>query len=169
MFSGNLEYQPNISAIRYFRNQIWPHIRERCPGLTWELIGKNPGAIQALVRGDDRIRIIGPVEDAVAEIAGAKVAVVPILAGSGTRIKILEAWAAVTAVVATSIGAEGLECQTEENLMIADQPSGFSEAVVDLLEHPERRKAIGSAGRAQYEQRYTWTAAFATLDRYVTC
>jgi glycosyltransferase involved in cell wall biosynthesis len=121
------------------------------------------------VQGDDRIRLIGPVDDAVVAIAGAAAAVVPLLAGSGTRIKILEAWAAGTAVVSTSIGAEGLEYLSGENLMIADDPSGFSEAVMSLVESGDRRQAIGLSGRTQYEQRYTWSTAFAELDRNLTC
>jgi glycosyltransferase involved in cell wall biosynthesis len=169
VFSGNLEYQPNISAIRYFRNSIWPFVRARCPLLTWEIIGKNPHSITGIVQGDDRIRIIGPVDDAVAAIGGAAVAVVPLLAGSGTRIKILEAWAAGTAVVSTSIGAEGLYCVSGEQLMIADNPSGFSEAVVSLIEDADRRQAIGLSGRKQYEESYTWSSAFAELDRNLTC
>ena len=169
VFSGNLEYQPNVSAIRYFRKSIWPSVRERCPFLTWVIIGKNPHSIKAIVQGDDRIRLIGPVDDAVVAIAGAAAAVVPLLAGSGTRIKILEAWAAGTAVVSTSIGAEGLEYLSGENLMIADDPSGFSEAVMSLVESGDRRQAIGLSGRTQYEQRYTWSTAFAELDRNLTC
>jgi glycosyltransferase involved in cell wall biosynthesis len=169
VFSGNLEYQPNVSAVRYFRNSIWPSVRERCPLLSWEIIGKNPHSITGIVQGDDRIRIIGPVDDAVTAIAGAAVAVVPLLAGSGTRIKILEAWAAATAVVSTSIGAEGLDYRSGDNLMIADDPSGFSESVVSLVGSADRRQSLGLSGRKHYEESYTWGNAFAELDRNLTC
>ncbi len=169
VFSGNLEYQPNISAIRHFQRNIWPSIREQCPGLIWEIIGKNPHLIEESVRGDERVHVIGPVADAVERIAGAKVAVVPLLAGSGTRIKILEAWAAATAVVSTSLGAEGLEYRNEEDMIVADTPSAFSEAVIGLVQDKEHRGRIGLSGRAHYEQKYTWSVAFAGLDRNLTC
>lgn len=169
VFSGNLEYQPNILCIQYFQRRIWPSIRDACPGLIWEIIGKNPHLIEEVTRGDKRIHVIGPVADAVPHIASALVAVVPLLAGSGTRIKILEAWAAATAVVSTTIGAEGLDYRNEENLMIADAPSGFSDAVVQLVGDRQRRDHIGSLGRTQYERSYTWRSAFAALDRNLTC
>jgi glycosyltransferase involved in cell wall biosynthesis len=169
VFSGNLEYRPNISGIRYFRNRVWPSIRERCPDLICEIVGKNPHSIAELVRDDSRIHVVGPVEDAVERIASARVAVAPLLAGSGTRIKILEAWAAATAVVSTSLGAEGLEYRTGEHLIIADEPSEFSDAVVGMVMDPARRKEIGMAGRAQYERHYTWRTAFAALDRNLNC
>lgn len=108
VFSGNLEYHPNIEAVRWFASCIWPWLRERNDGLTWNLVGCNAEAISALVKGDPRVRVIGPVEDAVAAIGAARVVVVPLLSGSGTRFKILEAWAARRAVVSTTIGAEGL-------------------------------------------------------------
>jgi glycosyltransferase involved in cell wall biosynthesis len=169
VFSGNLEYQPNISAIRYFQRNIWPCIREKCPELIWEIIGKNPHCIRKLTKADSRIHVIGPLADAVERIASAKVAVVPLLAGSGTRIKILEAWAAGTAVVSTSIGAEGLEYRNEHNLIVADVPSAFSGAVVDLVSNTRKRDRIGLSGREEYEQRYTWLKAFDALDRNLTC
>ena len=169
VFSGNLEYQPNISAIRHFYRNIWPHIRSQCPHLVWEIIGKNPHFIEELMKGDNGIRVVGPISDAVQHLASAKVAVVPLLAGSGTRIKILEAWAAGTAVVSTTIGAEGLEYRTEDNLIVADTPSGFSEAVIGLIKDEAKRDRIGLSGRKQYERLYTWCAAHDTLDRNLTC
>jgi glycosyltransferase involved in cell wall biosynthesis len=131
--------------------------------LTWNLIGRNPSAISALIAGDSRIRAIGPVEDAVASIAAARVVVVPLLSGSGTRFKILEAWAARRAVVSTAIGAEGLGARDGEQLMIADDPSRFTDAVQGLLDDRARSGVIGEAGRSLYLERYTWPAAWRKL------
>ena len=94
VFSGNMEYHPNLSAVRFFRLEIWPRLRDRWPRLVWRLVGKNPAAVQRFTRGDPRIEVVGPVQDAVCELARSRVAVVPLLSGSGTRLKILEAWAA---------------------------------------------------------------------------
>jgi glycosyltransferase involved in cell wall biosynthesis len=161
-FSGNLEYRPNISAVRFFRQKIWPSLRCR-PELIWKIIGKNPEAIRGIIGGDPRIVVTGFVEDAVRTLASARVAVVPLLAGSGTRVKILEAWAAGTPVVSTTIGAQGLAGRDQEHLLIADSPDRFAAAVSKLLDSAEDRLRIGTAGRRLYEERYTWQKAWKAL------
>ncbi len=108
VFSGNMEYHPNIAAVRFFRREIWPRLRERWPSLVWRLVGKNAWAVKHYTSGDSRIEVVGEVDEAVRELARSRVAVVPLLTGSGTRLKILEAWAAGLPVVSTSVGAEGL-------------------------------------------------------------
>ena len=148
VFSGNLEYQPNISAVRYFRREIWPELRARWPGLVWRLIGKNPLGVAKIVAGDPRIELIGPVADAVIELARAKVALVPVHTGSGTRVKIIEAWAAGVPVVSTSLGAEGLGARAGEHLLLADSPKEFREAVSGLLANSALRDRFGRAGRS---------------------
>jgi polysaccharide biosynthesis protein PslH len=164
VFSGNLEYAPNIQAVRFFHGQIWPALRSRWPALKWKIVGKHPEAIQAMVGGDPRIELTGFVEDAVTALATAKAAVVPVLAGSGTRVKILEAWAAGTAVVSTSLGAAGLNGRSGEHLLVADDPGSFARAVSELLASPGRRKEIGIAGRKFYEEHFTWPAAWRSLE-----
>jgi glycosyltransferase involved in cell wall biosynthesis len=163
VFSGNLEYHPNIEAVRWFASAIWPRLREQNDGLTWNLVGRNPLAIAAFVKGDPRIHVIGPVGDAIAAIAAARVVVVPLLSGSGTRFKILEAWAAQRAVVSTTIGAEGLGAGDGEQLLIADDPADFASAVQRLLDDGARARQLGEAGRALYLDRYTWPAAWKKL------
>ena len=163
VFSGNLEYHPNVEAVRWFRSNVWPRIRERSQGLEWRLIGKNPDAVARWTSGDGRIRVVGPVQDAVAEIARAKVAVVPLLSGSGTRFKILEAWAAERAVVSTPIGAAGLEARDAEHLLIAEGASALADAVLRLLDDAPLRAKLGQAGRALYLDRFTWQAAWERL------
>lgn len=164
VFSGNLEYMPNIAAIRYFHDRIWESVRSRRPGLKWKIVGKHPEAIRDIVREDPGIEVTGFVLDAVQALAAAQVAVVPVQAGSGTRIKILEAWAAQTAVVATTLGAAGLECRNGIHLLIADESSRFADAVLELLDSSHLRRQIGWAGRALYEDRYTWPAAWQRLE-----
>jgi glycosyltransferase involved in cell wall biosynthesis len=164
VFSGNLEYAPNINAVRFFRDRIWPRLRERS-SVEWKILGKNPDAIRKLVKNDSRIALTGFVEDAIGALATSQVAVVPVLCGSGTRIKILEAWAAGTPVVSTSFGAEGLDGKDGEHLLIRDQPDSFADAVLHLLSSPEDRARIGRAGRRLYELCYTWPVAWRSLER----
>ncbi len=165
VFSGNLEYHPNVEAVRWFRSNIWPRIRERSQGLEWRLVGKNPDAVARWTSGDARIRVVGPVQDAVAEIARAKVAVVPLVSGSGTRFKILEAWAAERAVVSTPIGAAGLGAVDGQHLLIREGPEGLADAVLRLLENAPLRAKLGQAGRALYLDRFTWPTAWEQLNR----
>lgn len=167
VFTGNLEYQPNISAVRYFSTRIWPAIRQADPQVTWELVGKNPHAVAALVQDDPRIQLTGPVDDAVGRIANARLAVVPLLAGSGTRIKILEAWAAATPVVSTTLGAEGLNYTPGEELLVADTPDAFAQAVLKLLRDASLRGRMGAAGRLNYELCYTWESAWTVLETHI--
>ncbi len=164
VFSGNLEYPPNIQAVRWFHDKVWPALQSRWPQLRWKILSRNPGAIQNLAARDPHIELTGFVEDAISILAQSQVAVVPVLAGSGTRIKILEAWAARTPVVSTTLGAEGLECRDGEHLVLADHPDSFATAVSELLALPDHRARIAAAGRRLYEERYTWQAAWNVLD-----
>jgi glycosyltransferase involved in cell wall biosynthesis len=161
VFSGNLEYHPNIEAVRWFRSQVWPLLRSRTE---WRLLGRNPEAIMNLVSGDSHIRVIGPVGDAVAELARARVCIVPLLSGSGTRFKILEAWAAGRAVISTSLGAEGLGAASGEHLILADDPQAFAAAVDRVYDDAALRLKLGRAGRALYLEKFTWPAAWKRLN-----
>ena len=161
-FSGNLEYAPNMEAVRFFRDRIWPALRSRT-GLKWRIIGKNAHAVRELVAGDPQVEITGFVDDAIAALASAQVAVVPVLSGSGTRVKILEAWAAATPVVSTTVGAQGLIIKNGEDLVVADDPREFAAKISELLDSPEECRRIGSRGRAVYERCYTWRAAWECL------
>ncbi len=160
-FSGNLAYHANLTAIRWFATRVWPAVRRAHPQLEWRVIGKNPEAVPVKAPG---MRMVGPVEDAVRELAGATIVVVPLLSGSGTRFKILEAWAAGRAVVSTSLGAEGLGARPGEHLLIADDEIAFGAAIETLLTDPGFRQNLGSAGRRLYLDRFTVEHAWRALD-----
>lgn len=162
VFSGNLEYHPNVEAVRWFAREVWPGVHAALPGAEWRLIGRNPEAIAHLASD---ATVTGPVDDAIVELARGRVCVVPLLSGSGTRFKILEAWAAGRAVVSTTIGAEGLGARNGTHLILADTAMAFREAVVRLWNDPQLRLAIGDAGRRLYEERFTWAAAWSELDQ----
>jgi polysaccharide biosynthesis protein PslH len=157
VFSGNLEYEPNRQGIRYFRHIIWPKLRKL--GVRWRVIGKNPEAVSRILAGDSHIELTGPVEDAIREIAWAQVSVVPLLSGSGTRMKIIEAWAAGTPVVSTTVGAEGLPGTSEEHLLIRDDPERFAAAVCELVKNESLAVRLAGNGRSLYERELTWRAA----------
>lgn len=163
VFSGNMEYHPNRAAVRFFRRQVWPRLRDSHPNLVWRLVGKSPESVRTFTDGDPRIQIVGEVEDAVAELARAEVAIVPLLAGSGTRLKILEAWSAGTPVVSTSIGAEGLPVRDTEHLLLADGAEAFTQAVTRLLACKRLRETLASSGSLLLEKEFTWEKAWGRL------
>ncbi len=160
VFSGNMEYHPNQQAVKWFHQNIWPAVRKA--GVKWRLVGMNERAIAPIVAGDPDVEVTGAVEDAFGEIAKSKVAVVPLLSGSGTRVKILEAWAAGTAVVSTTIGAEGLPCNG--TLRRADSAEEFAREVLCLLGDDTQRAVLEQAGRSMYEASHHHQAAWAALD-----
>ena len=162
-FSGNMEFPPNVTAIAWFRDHVWPAVVERHPEARWRLIGKNPEAAERLLAGVPNVQITGPVEDAVAELARCRLAVVPLRSGSGTRLKIIEAWAAGTPVVSTTIGAEGLAARAGEHLEIADEPEAFALAVSRLFTDSSHGQRVGDAGRGLYEREYCWPAVWSKL------
>lgn len=165
VFSGNLEYHPNQQAVAWFSRFVWPRLHHRFPSLQWRILGKNPHGVAALVQGLDGVHLTGPVDNAIPALAQSKIAVVPVLSGSGTRVKILEAWAAGLPVVSTSLGAEGLDVTPGTHYCNADTPEDFSNSVAMLLQKGSAAAQLAHAGRCIYEQRFTWDAAWRELAR----
>ena len=162
-FSGNMEYEPNRQGLRWFMKEVWPALRRRFPELVLRLIGKNEQAIPVEIRSLPEVECTGWIADSFASLCSVTLCVVPLRSGSGTRLKIIEAWAAERAVVSTSIGAEGLDATVDESIVIADEPRQFADAVDRLLSEPLLRQKIAKNGRAQFERRYTWNVAWETL------
>lgn len=191
-FSGNMEYHPNVQAVRWFAREIWPRVLQSHPTAQWLLIGKNEHAIQSAIAGTRQVRCTGMVEDAIAELSRATLAIVPLLSGSGTRLKIIEAWAAGVPVVSTPLGAEGLGLPTGPPVLPTNHASAtpsrpatntgqprlapaaplalattaveFSTTIVHLLNGPAARAALAHAGRLRYEQSFTWEVAWKVLS-----
>lgn len=174
VFSANFEYHANIDAVRFLVNEIWPKVVKQTklahPELRLRLVGRGDQFIRHLLpEGGPKttaIEVTGPVEDALAEIAQARIVVAPLRAGSGTRIKILEAWAAARCVVATPLGAEGLDARDEVNIALESDPARFAARIVQLLGDDDARQRLATAGRHTFEDLYSWDAAWKRLDLY---
>ncbi len=162
-FSGNLEYEPNRTALAWALKEIWPPLRARYPQLVFEIIGKNSDSVPKDLREVSGTQYSGPVENVEPFLARARVCIAPLLSGSGTRLKIIEAWAARRAVVSTSIGAEGLGAVTGRSILLADSATAFVEAVSQLLDDVELRQKIARGGRERYERIFTWNASWNAL------
>lgn len=162
IFSANLEYHPNISAVGWFAREVWPILAARHPSLEWVLAGRSPNSVRHLVANAPRVRFTGPLPDLTHEIAAAKVAIVPVHAGSGTRVKILQAWQAGTAVVSTPIGAEGLP---QQGVLLAANAKDFADSVTALLTDEQRRHHLEGCGFDILESEFTWAAGWKCLER----
>lgn len=156
IFTGSMEYYPNIQAVLFFAEKCWPLIRKQVPDATWLIVGKNPVPEVLKLAELPGVTVTGSVADVRPYFNEATVAIAPLLVGSGTRLKILEAMAMYKAVVSTSLGCEGLTVVPGKHLLIADQPAEFAHVVAELLNNPEKRRALGMTGRALVEAVYSW-------------
>jgi polysaccharide biosynthesis protein PslH len=171
VFTGTMNYYPNIQAVQFFARECWPHIQAQVPGATWQIVGKSPPQEVERLAELPGVTVTGAVPDVKPYLAAASVAIAPLLVGSGTRLKILEALAMQKAIVSTRLGCEGLAVEAGKHLMVEDQPELFAQAVVDLLRHPEKRASLGHVGRALVEDKYSWercgNALVRTLEKLV--
>lgn len=157
MYAGGGTWFPNRDAMSWFIREIFPIIVARVPDAVMHVIGTNPpeDVIEAS-RRDNRIRVHGFVPDIRPYLASAAVYVVPIRVGGGTRLKILDAFAAGKTVVSTSIGCEGIACEDGSNIRIADSKDTFAKTVVDLFENNSARQTLEVNARQLVERAYSW-------------
>ncbi|MDX1395210.1 MAG: glycosyltransferase family 4 protein [Gemmatimonadota bacterium] len=161
---GRHSWYPNRDAAEFFLDDIWPLIVEREPRATWTIVGKNPlPRVVAAAEADDRIRVLGFVDDLRETVRAAAVFVCPYRDGGGTRLKVLDALAMRKAMVSTSIGAEGLPLEPGRHYLLADTALHFADAVIELFRSPERRRELGEAGREFVEAHYDWSGIGARL------
>jgi protein-tyrosine-phosphatase/glycosyltransferase involved in cell wall biosynthesis len=165
VFVGSMDWHPNEDAVEHFLDAILPSVRRAIPSATFAVVGRNPGARLRARAGEDGVRVTGTIPDVRAYLAEAAVCVVPLRVGGGTRLKIFEALAMGKAVVSTTVGAEGLPLVDGVHYLRADQPDAFARAVVALLRDPERRAALGRAGRALVEAGHGWSKVADEFER----
>ncbi len=139
MFVGAMDWEPNIDAVQHFCHEIWPSVLAQFPQARLRIVGRNPDRRVQRFSGPT-IEITGRVPTVINHLRQAAVIVVPLRIGGGTRLKIYEAMAAGKAIVSTSVGAEGLDVHHGRDIILADSPRTFADAVVMLLREPELRK-----------------------------
>ncbi|MDE2855713.1 MAG: glycosyltransferase [Chloroflexota bacterium] len=165
LFSGKMDYRPNVDAVEWFCRAVFPRIREGFPGASFVVVGRNPHARVRQLAADSQITITGWVDAVQPYLHSAAIYVVPLRMGSGTRLKILQAMAAGCAVVSSSIGAAGLNEETRGALHIADGAQEFANAVGALLADEERRREMGAQAQRQVKKHYDWSALIPRLLR----
>jgi glycosyltransferase involved in cell wall biosynthesis len=163
---ASLDWFPNIDAVEYFAHEILPLIKESQPRAVFRIVGRQPTELlRATLSTISGVDFIGEVQDVRPYLESASVVVVPLRIGGGSRLKILEALAAGKAVVSTSIGAEGLEVDSGQHLLIADSPGEFARHVTNLLISKEARRELGENGRKLVTERYGWDGIARRLER----
>lgn len=166
-FLGGLHWPPNAQGVLWFVQEVFPQILARVPEARLTVIGKDPPEVlQAAASGlpAGNVEVTGYVDDPAPYLEETAAFVVPLLAGGGMRVKIVDAWMWGMPVVSTSIGAEGIELSQGENILVADRPSDFAEAVVRLLQDEAEANRLGLAGRRWAEQRYDWRKVYPAWD-----
>ena len=153
VFQGTLRYPPNADAARYLVEQVGPRLRALVPGVQIRLVGVAPPALADL-EDPPTVTLTGRVADITDELSRADIILIPLRYGSGTRVKILEAFAHRIPVVSTSIGAEGLEVRPGTHLLVADDPEGLATACARLLGDDALRHALVEKAHALFVERY---------------
>ncbi len=155
VFSGKMDYRPNVDAVLWFADAVWPMIKAARPSATWAIVGQKPHPRLNRLRQVAGITITGWVADIRPYLFGAQVFIMPLRVGSGTRLKLIEAFAAGKAVVSTQVGAEGFPVTHGQELIVADSAQAMGTAVVRLLENPQERTHLSRAAQ-QFAAHYDW-------------
>jgi sugar transferase (PEP-CTERM/EpsH1 system associated) len=157
VFTGSMDWLPNEDAIRYFMREIMPLIKNKVPDATLTVVGRNPPpALVDRSKEDPSLVITGRVDDVRPYIENAAVYIVPLRIGGGTRLKIFEAMAMEKPVVSTTVGAEGLPLTHGVELLLADAPETFADAVVKLFGDSQYATELGQRAAAVVRENHGW-------------
>ncbi|MBU0494108.1 MAG: glycosyltransferase [Chloroflexi bacterium] len=162
VFTGTMDFRPNVDAVTWFCAQMLPLIRAQVPDVRLTIVGVNPSAAVRRLAADPavhrtlRVTVTGWVSDPRPYIQEAAVYVVPLRMGGGTRFKVLEAMALGVPIVSTRVGCEGIDLVPDEEVLLADEPADFARAVVALLRDPARGAAMTQLARRRAEAYYDW-------------
>lgn len=162
IYVGNMSYRPNVDAVKWFCNHILPLIRQEIPNAEMWIVGNNP-LPEVLDLTNEFIHVTGRVEDVRPYYEKSSVCIIPLRAGGGTRLKILESMALGRPVVSTSIGYEGIAAQDGENILVADDPETFARQSIRLLQDEQIRQKIVTKARDFVVANYDWDAITALL------
>jgi glycosyltransferase involved in cell wall biosynthesis len=157
-----MDYFPNTDAAEFFVEQVLPLIRSRLPNAEFRVVGRAGATVRAL-SGREGLRVVGSVARIEDELEKADAVVVPLRIGSGSRLKILEAWAHGLPVVSTTVGAAGMPGSHDENLLLGDSAPDLAEACIRVLTDVGLRARLTEEGRRTVESRFDWSDIQACL------
>jgi glycosyltransferase involved in cell wall biosynthesis len=167
---GSLNYPPNADGIRWFLREIFSKIQREVPNASLTVVGKDPPAdfLEMVAQSSGAIKVTGYVPDLEPYMREAALMVVPVRAGGGMRVRLLEAFARAMPAVTTTIGLEGIEANHGEHVLVADDPNSFAEAAVRLLRDPDLQHRLGENGRRLAQEKYDWRVVLQKMDAVFT-
>jgi glycosyltransferase involved in cell wall biosynthesis len=166
VFTGTLDFRPNIDAVLWFAHEVLPLVRTARPDVRFVVVGRNPAPVVRALHDGRSIAVLGEVPDVRPAIAAAAAYVVPMRIGGGVRLKLLEALAMQAPTVSTCMGAQGVAgLEQSQHLLLADQPPTFARALLSLLDQPAWARCLGSQGRALVQARYDWQVIVPRLEQ----
>ncbi|MBI4497829.1 MAG: glycosyltransferase [Chloroflexi bacterium] len=163
LFTGTMDYRPNVDAITWFCTHVLPRVRERVPDVRLTIVGRDPTAAVRALAGPS-VTVTGAVTDDLPYFQRASAFVLPMRYGGGVRLKLLQALACGLPVVSTPLGTDGVAACHGEHLLLAERPEEFAQAVVRVLADPALAARLGRSGRALVAERYTWEAAASLVE-----
>ncbi len=162
---GTMFWLPNVEGVEWFIREVWSLVRRAVPGANFTIAGKRPAeSLLRLAEADPSIHTTGYVADPRPYLERCAAFIVPLHSGSGMRVKIVESWARGLPIVSTTVGVEGLQIQDGENILIADSPQAFAEAVCRLLSDGALNRRLRANGRIWAEERYDWQNIYPLWD-----
>ena len=162
---GVMYWPPNAEGALWFARDIWPQIHAQNPELIFTIVGKNPPDYLTQLHGQHNIEVLGFVPDLDLVLADTAVFVVPLRAGGGMRVKILDAWCWGLPIVSTTIGAEGTDVRDGENILIADESVAVAQAVTRAYQDQTLNRQLRFNGRSWVEARYDWRHVYQAWDK----
>ena len=161
---GVMFWPPNAEGVEWFAREVWPSVHAQYPELRFTVVGKNPPDYLMRLNDQDNIEVLGYVPNLAQILAETAVFVVPLRAGGGMRVKILDTWCWGLPIVSTTIGAEGIEICNGENILIADTPQAFGQAVSKAYADRDLNRRLRRNGRLWVEEKYDWRHVYRAWD-----
>jgi sugar transferase (PEP-CTERM/EpsH1 system associated) len=168
VFTGKMDFRPNVDAVLWFVEEVLPLITSVLPDARFYAVGQSPHPRLAALDGHPSVVVTGRVPDTRPYIAGAGVYAIPLRIGGGTRLKVLEAMAMGQAIVSTRLGCDGFPLEDRREVRFADAPDAFAAAVIALLQDRSQAEALGRAARSYVETHYGWDVIVPRLEALYT-
>ncbi|WP_296951515.1 TIGR03087 family PEP-CTERM/XrtA system glycosyltransferase [uncultured Massilia sp.] len=170
VFTGAMDYWPNVDAVQWFADEVFPNLRARFADLKFYIVGSRPSQQVQELGKRAGIVVTGTVPDVRPYIAHAAVAVAPLRIARGIQNKVLEAMAMATPVVVSPQALEGIDAEPGSELVLAADAPAFADAVGALLAgRDDAAAAIGQAARAKVQRRYSWSSNLACIGENLEC
>ncbi|MBC8172020.1 MAG: glycosyltransferase [Anaerolineae bacterium] len=163
VFTGKMDYRPNVDAMLWFVESIFPQIQQQIPEVRLYIVGQKPHSRLEVLKSNPAITLTGWVDAVQPYLNAASVYIAPLRMGSGTRLKLLEAMASGCAIVATTIAAAGMVPETKQAMVIADEVADTAAAIITLLQNPVRCKELGDAALISVRAHYDWSVLIPRL------